>query len=88
MAMLYPFVERQIIRFKFVFSLHTRCVRCTNVDIRNKRDYVDPLTKSPLGLIQRLLHAPIKHCNRCRLQYYDWRPVRPAPPQKTAANPR
>ncbi len=77
-AMLHPFLQHQIVYGEFLFSFYTRCVRCAihTVTPLKKRDHIDPVTKNPLGLFQRLLGAPLKHCEACRLQYYDWRPVR------------
>ena len=72
----YQFLNRQILHWRFVFSLHSHCVRCGTNDVRTlrKRDLVDPLSKHVLGRVQWLLGAPLKWCPACRVQYYDWRP--------------
>ena len=79
-----PFLFRQLVRMRFVFSRHSRCVRCSGYGVYeiSRRDHVDTMSREPLGWFQRLLGAPIKKCPSCRLQYYDWRPVR------TGGNPR
>ena len=78
LALYHPFLDRQIVRCKFMFSLHSRCVRCATYSVHSlsKPDPVDPVTRNPLGQIQVILGAPLKHCSACRLQYRDWRPVR------------
>ena len=35
-----------------------------------------PARSDPLSVVQRLLLAPLKKCHPCRLQFYDWRPVK------------
>jgi hypothetical protein len=76
--MVHPFLKRQMVYGEFFFSFYTRCVRCATDNVRplTKRDHIDPVTKNLLGLFQHLFGAPLKHCEGCRLQYYDWRPVR------------
>ena len=66
-------------QFAFIFSLYTRCPNCAGEDTLQrlkKRDRIDSRSKSPFAWIQRLLGAPIVRCFPCRLQYYDWRPLR------------
>jgi hypothetical protein len=77
-AVLHPFLKRLMVSVGFLLSMYTRCVRCAthSVSPLDKRDYIDAVTKNPLGLFQFLLGAPVKDCEGCRLQYYDWRPVR------------
>lgn len=62
----------------FYLSAYTRCVRCATFDVRRgaRLDRVDSVSKHPLSVIQRLLGAPINRCFACRLQYFDWRPLR------------
>lgn len=64
----------------FALSNHTRCIQCGNPRVRRlpKRDGVDPMSSHPLSVLAGLARAPIYHCNPCRLQYHDWRPVNPA----------
>ena len=80
----HPLALAQIVRFQFVFSRHSRCLRCGRAEPVSrlaKRDYIDGLAKSPLSWLQRLTGAPINRCSACRLQYYDWR--RPTPDAKS-----
>jgi hypothetical protein len=42
------------------------------------RDRIDRMSINPLSVIAAALFAPIYHCNACRLQYHDWRPLSPA----------
>ena len=74
----HAFLARQLVRWRFVFSRHSRCIRCAAYTVYqiDRRDHVDAVSREPLALVQRLLGAPIKKCPACRLQYYDWRPVR------------
>ena len=69
-------------QLSFIFSRYAVCARCGSGQIRQleKPDRLDPFTKTPLALLQRLLGAPIRKCSPCRLQYYDWRPIRPQSP--------
>ena len=64
---------------EFVFSGHTRCIQCgtRRVHRLGKRDRIDWLSKHPLSWLFRLTGAPLNKCDACRLQYYDWRSVRP-----------
>jgi hypothetical protein len=73
---LHPFIDYTL---TFVFSRHTRCIRCgtPNVIRLAKRDRIDSMSKSLASLLQRLTGAPLVKCPGCRLQYYDWRA--PAP---------
>jgi uncharacterized protein with PIN domain len=62
-----------------LFSRYTRCSRCGTFQVKvvPKRDYIDPVSKSLFSRLQWFLRAPLHKCNACRLQYYDWRPLRP-----------
>ena len=64
---------------QFVSSPYTRCIQCGTHNVRRltKRDRIDWLSKHPLSWLFRLTGAPLNKCDRCRLQYYDWRWVRP-----------
>lgn len=77
LAWYHPFLHRQIVAWRFVFSVHSHCVCCGTEDVRTlwTRDPVDPLSKQMLGRVQWLLGAPLKRCPACRVQYYDWRPA-------------
>ena len=77
MGVYYLFLTRQILRVRFLFSLHSCCVRCGSESVHQieQRDPVDAFSSDVLGLFQFLLGAPLKKCPDCRLQYYDWRPV-------------
>jgi hypothetical protein len=78
MALYYRFLARQIVRFRFLFSVHSCCVGCGSESVHQieQRDPADALSNDVLGLFQFLLGAPLKKCPDCRLQYYDWRPAR------------
>jgi hypothetical protein len=62
----------------FFFSRYTHCIRCGTPDIQrsHKRDRVDSFSRHLASRIMRFTGAPINKCAACRLQYYDWRPVR------------
>lgn len=65
---------------EFATATHTRCIQCGNLRVRRlpKRDMIDRMSLHPLSLMASLARAPIYHCNPCRLQYHDWRPVHPS----------
>ena len=79
LALYHTFWQRQVTAARFLLSWHSRCVRCSTYDVHGmeKRDKLDPFTRNPLGLWQALLLAPLKKCGHCRLQYFDWRPLKP-----------
>jgi hypothetical protein len=66
----------------FMLALHARCPRCGRHDVHtgSKLDRIDSQSRHPLSLLQRLLLAPLRKCHPCRLQFYDWRPVKVAAP--------
>lgn len=78
LGLYHAFLLRQLARVGFVFSRYSCCVRCGSYAVRTmaQRDYVDAMSRDLLGLFQIVLGAPLKKCPECRLQYYDWRPVR------------
>ncbi|MFN7916254.1 MAG: hypothetical protein U0Q55_13015 [Vicinamibacterales bacterium] len=65
---------------EFATAAHTRCIQCGNLRVRRlpKRDMIDRMSTHPISLLAGLVRAPIYHCNPCRLQYHDWRPVHPS----------
>lgn len=65
-------------RLPFLLTLHTRCVKCGNPRVRrlNRRDRVDSTSMHPISAALHYLGAPLIRCDRCRIQYYDWRPIR------------
>jgi DNA-directed RNA polymerase subunit RPC12/RpoP len=62
----------------FLFSTHARCIQCGSFAVARlvKPDTVDPFTRNPLGRVQRFLGAPVYRCRPCRVQFYEWRPLR------------
>jgi hypothetical protein len=62
----------------FLFSRHTVCVRCgtSRVQRLSRRDSVDSTSRHPFSALMRLFGAPLNRCQACRLQFYDWRPIR------------
>ena len=44
----------------------------------NGRDQIDRVSVHPLSMLLALTMAPFYHCNPCRLQYHEWRPVHPS----------
>ena len=62
-----------------LISRYTRCVRCGTFRVNRvaKRDWIDPVSNDVFGRLQWVFGAPLNKCNACRLQYYDWRPVKP-----------
>jgi hypothetical protein len=75
-------------------SRYTRCVRCAGLNVRRlrRRDRSDPLSKHPISLLLGWVGAPLNMCDRCRLQYFDWRPIQRASlssrPQSLGVNGR
>jgi hypothetical protein len=69
-----PFVS--IVRF--LSSRTSQCIQCGGSRVRSLavRDGLDRTSRHPISLLLSLVCAPICHCNMCRLQYRDWRPVR------------
>jgi hypothetical protein len=64
-----------------------RCPNCRTQQLarRWKRDHIDRLSHSPWSMLQRVLGAQLYHCRSCRLQFYDWRPLRVESPSKARA---
>jgi hypothetical protein len=69
---------------RFLFSRHSRCVRCGSEVVQRlrKRDKLERFSRNPLALIQALTGAPINFCALCRLQFFDWRKPRTSPLRK------
>jgi len=65
--------------FTFVFARYSRCIQCGSYRVRrlSGRDRIDSRSTHPLSVLLALTRAPFYHCNPCRLQYHDWRPVQP-----------
>lgn len=79
----YRQTERRIpfeTELEFANASHTRCIQCGNLRVRKlpRRDVIDRMSSHPLSVLAGLARAPIYHCNPCRLQYHDWRPVHPS----------
>ena len=64
----------------FVFARYSRCIQCGSYKVRrlSGRDRIDPSSTHPVSVLLALTRAPFYHCNPCRLQYRDWRPVHPS----------
>ena len=71
-----PFEEE----LTFILSRYSRCIRCGSYKVRRlqERDQIDRVSNHPLSMLLGLTLAPFHHCNPCRLQYHDWRPVHPS----------
>ena len=71
----------------FVFSKNTSCIRCgtSEVERLSKKDHIDPVSRHFFSLLFRVLGAPVNECHFCRLQYYDFRPIR-SKQAETSAN--
>ena len=63
----------------FIFSPYSRCIQCGSYRVKRLRgrDRIDTRSTHPLSFLLSLTGAPFYHCNPCRLQYHDWRPVQP-----------
>jgi hypothetical protein len=63
----------------FVFTRYSRCIQCGSFKVRRLagRDRIDSISTHPLSVLLSVTMAPFYHCNPCRLQYRDWRPVHP-----------
>jgi hypothetical protein len=62
---------------------------CGNTRVRRlpARDRIDAMSAHPLSMLLGLFGAPIYHCNACRHQYHDWRPLLAATsPARAAAD--
>jgi len=59
------------------FSIHPQCPRCCSDDLKvhGKLDRVDTLQSGFFRRIQSWVRAPLYYCDRCRLQFYDLRPL-------------
>jgi hypothetical protein len=64
-------------KFTFLFWLHARCPSCGTGRLTRLagRDPVDRLFRNPFSLIQAAFGGKLFHCNYCRLQFYDVRPL-------------
>ncbi len=60
-----------------MFSGWSVCPRCgtRELRVRRKRDNVDSMSHGLLSRLEGLLGAALHHCEFCRLQFYDFRPV-------------
>ena len=60
-----------------MFSAWSTCPRCgtRELRIRRKRDHVDSMSNGIFNRLQGLVGAPLHHCEFCRFQFYDFRPV-------------
>ena len=69
----------------FVFARYSRCIQCGSYRVRRLpgRDRIDSRSTHPLSVLLALTMAPFYHCNPCRLQYHDWRPVNPSAEAET-----
>ena len=63
------------VRYGFLLSSTTRCIRCGTTEIRraSRRDRVDSLSGHVFSRLMRVSGAPLNSCDDCPLQYYDWR---------------
>jgi DNA-directed RNA polymerase subunit RPC12/RpoP len=75
----------------FLFSRYARCIECgssSTIARLAKPDRVDRFSGSWLSRAPRFFGAPLYRCSPCRVQFYDWRQVRPdAPPAAQPAAP-
>jgi hypothetical protein len=72
--------------YQYYFGPHARCPRCGTFRLSRlkERDRIDRMRTGPMNLWNRLRGAKLAHCKFCRLQFYDLRPLAPAPePQPT-----
>jgi uncharacterized Zn finger protein len=81
----HPFL---FVNYSFIFSRHTRCIRCGSVYVHRalKRDPIEATSKHVFSWFWRTLGAPLNKCPGCRLQYYDWRPPHPGSPSLSFSN--
>ena len=61
-------------------SHQSACPQCLRLDVHpvTTPDRIDSISTHPLSRLQRWTGAPLTKCKACRLQFYDWRPVRAA----------
>ena len=74
--------KEKFIARPYVFRLgkECRCPRCGTYRVvqLKKRDRIDPMDPGLLSLWQRLvIGGNLFHCNLCRIQFYDRRPLAP-----------
>ena len=71
----------------FLSTRYTSCIMCGNTRVRRipARDRIDAMSAHPVSMLFGLAGAPIYHCNACRHQYHDWRPLRAVASQASAA---
>ena len=60
-----------------VFSGVAQCPRCftTDLKIRRKLDKIDFLSSGWASKLQGLLGAKLYHCEKCRFQFYTFKPL-------------
>ena len=75
------------VRASFYLSRYTRCIRCSSHRVRRQkhRDRIDFMSRRVISLVLRLTGAPLNRCPACRLQYYDWRPIKVQAPTPVEA---
>ena len=62
-------------RFRYHLGRYPRCPKCGTLRIvkLKQRDHIDPMTRSPLNLLERICGGLLYHCKFCRLQFFDRR---------------
>jgi uncharacterized Zn finger protein len=65
--------------FFTLFRPYTECPRCGNHDLSRlaQKDRIDRTSPNPLRRILKLLGCPLYHCTFCRMQFRDWRRLKP-----------
>lgn len=77
-------------RYRYHLGKHARCPKCGTLRITKLRvrDHIDPLSRSPLNLLERICGGALFHCRYCRWQFYDRRNALPEkPPAQSAKSP-
>lgn len=63
---------------RFLRSPYTHCIACGNPHVRQLAapDRIDHRSRHPISVVNALMRGRLYHCNACRHQYYDRRPLR------------
>ncbi len=69
-------VYRNLLLCENPHSVYAACPSCgsTSVERVHAHDPVDPTSRVPWSVLQRILGGLLFHCVRCRLQFHDCRP--------------
>ena len=73
-------------------SRYSSCPQCRSYEVRviPRSNRTMRTYRHPLQFLQKVLHAPLRYCRYCKLQFFDFRPCSKQPMKtglQTAADP-